>query len=278
MRKALSVFMVAMVMLMQSCWEVSPAFATDVQIGKGGIYRTLAANTAWSAANQVWIITPVNQNESVCLYLTNFNPSSSHTFTLSVKQTGDPYVSNYSSNTAEWVPSVVNGSASPLAASSSVQVSASISGAAQFAVIVSGATSAAGSPDTFNLLAIQGAPCASPDTWDINSEPGLGVQATVSLAGIAGVRHVATVIAATMVQTGSTATNDFLVIRDGACGSGTVIFDVRFSVTATGGDQKNIYLSGMNVVGSAGNAICIEFGAGHTGVIENVNLLGFDTQ
>ena len=278
MRKLLSVLACVALLVMQSCWEASPTFAADVQLGKGGVYRTLAASVAWSAANKTWILQPVNQNEAACLYFTNYNPSNSHSFTISVKQTANPYVSDFSNNTAEWVPAVVNGAASPLAASSSVQVSASLSGAAQFAVTISGAAAAAGSPDTFNLFVVQGAPCASPDTWDINSEPGLGVQATVSLAGVPGVRHVAQVIAATMVQTGTTATNDFLVIRDGACGSGTVIFDVRMSVTTTGGDQKNVYLSGMNVIGTAGNAICIEFGTGHTGVIENVNLLGFDTQ
>lgn len=276
MRRILSVALALLILSLQSCWELSPAFAADVQLGTGGVYRTLASNKAWSAANNVWVVSPINQNESACLYFTNFNPSNSHSFTLAVQQTADPYVADYSNNTAEWVPAVVNGSASPLGASSSVQVSASLSGAAQFAVIVSGAASAAGSPDTFNLLITQGAPCSAPTTWSIISAPPSGTQAKVVRAAVAGVRHIATSVSGSLVTTvapGAGCSTGIQVL-DGS----TLVYQVGMAIQNVASSQSLLPPGPINIVGTAGQSMTVQMSGGCTNVFETVDLNGVDSQ
>lgn len=283
MRTKITAVVMSLLMLATSaCWILSPAFA-DTNIGSAGIYITVARSLAWSGANQTWIIAPASPNESLCLSIQNNNPTSSHSFTLLVAQTSDPALINYTNNSSLWIPDVVNGSASPVSASSTNNVSVSVSGAANVAIQISGATSASGSPDTVSIFVVQGAPCTSATTWEINSAPAFGARATVSLAAVTGVRHTAQCISASVSSNNTTAacgpTGLDLVIRDGASGAGTIVWQTNLSTPATNGANANVAVCGLSVVGTRGNAMTVEFGtAGAANCLERVNASGIDTQ
>lgn len=277
MRKLVSVFVLTVLCMMHACWEVSPAFA-DTNLGPGGTYRTIARNLSWASANQTWLLQPIGPNTSACLTFQNLNPTSSHTFALAVFQAADLTLTSYTGNQALFTPSVVNGKPSPIAAATSIDVSVSLSGAAQFAIVISSASSATGSPDTLNIFVTQGAPCTAPTSWTIVSGPAAGSAASVSIAGVTGVRHIMQSMSFSWVQTASTAQNDFVVVRDGACGSGAVIYEFRVALPATAGTNDTFGLSGLAIIGTAGNAMCIEFSSGHASTFETVAAGGIDTE
>lgn len=109
----------------------------------------------WSAANRVYIFTPLNPDQSMCLWISNNNPTNSHTFTLNVFQTGDRRVNDFTNNQGRWTSDTVVGSPSPVAALSSSSVFVHSNAAVKVAVQITGAASAAGSPDTMDMYLVQ---------------------------------------------------------------------------------------------------------------------------
>lgn len=121
---------------------------------------------------------------------------------------------------------------------------------------------------------------ARPGEWSVLHGPAANAQATVTrAAGGAGVRHVVTSISATAGSNGTapTATQVALVLRDGATGSGTIVWQGNIGITATAGDSRALTASGLNIVLSANTATTLEFtGAGGLNTFETVAMTGYD--
>lgn len=120
-----------------------------------------------------------------------------------------------------------------------------------------------------------------PGQWSVSNAAAANTQATASkAAGGAGVRHVFTGISASLAS-GSTAvtvpaTPVLVVVRDGATGAGTIIWQRYVSVITTAGGCASIDLSGLNIPGSANTAMTVEFNAaGGVGSFESVSMQGY---
>jgi hypothetical protein len=121
-----------------------------------------------------------------------------------------------------------------------------------------------------------------PGNWTISAAPGANTQATATkAAGAAGVRHVCTGFQAT-IAAGSVAptvpvTPVLVVLRDGATGAGTILWQTYVSVPATAGTMASVHVTGINVFGTTATAMTIEFNAaGGAGTFESVSLAGYD--
>ena len=120
---------------------------------------------------------------------------------------------------------------------------------------------------------------ALPGNWSISNAPAAGTQATSSrAAGAAGVRHVVNCITASFVNnTNAGAQSTTLVIRDGASGVGTIIWQTLLSTTGNGGSFDRVALCGLNITGSAATAMTVEFTAAPPATeTEIVQLSGYD--
>lgn len=120
---------------------------------------------------------------------------------------------------------------------------------------------------------------SAPITWTIISSPAAGSQATISKAGIPGIRHVCSSFSYVFNSKVAIAASDFIVvIRDGASGSGTPIFQHGFSLPAIVVPPFAFGLSeaGGIIAGTPGNAMTIEFNAGVGNLVESVSLTGYD--
>jgi len=113
--------------------------------------------------------------------------------------------------------------------------------------------------------------------WAVNHAPSSATQATITkAAGGTGVKHVCNSITAS-VAAGSTAQTPLNVyLRDGASGSGTVIWACSLSAPANG--VGGVSVTDLNIVGSDNTAMTLEFSAaGVTASVEAVTLTGYDT-
>ena len=124
-------------------------------------YIVLARGVQWAGSGfgnigNNFIFTPTSPDEGFCLFVSNNNPSSSHSFTVAVHQTGDPAQTTYQSSQGKWT-TVPTQSTFPVSvsASSVVGINYKTTASAGIAVTISGNSSAAGSPDTADLFAVQ---------------------------------------------------------------------------------------------------------------------------
>jgi hypothetical protein len=116
-----------------------------------------------------------------------------------------------------------------------------------------------------------------PDNWAVNSTPAAATQATATKAAAAGVRHFCTSISATLAA-GATAQAAAAVLnlRDGATGAGTILWSKQVILPVNGVWEVN--LGSLNIPGTAGNAMTLEFSAaGAAGTFESVSMTGYDT-
>ncbi len=124
-----------------------------------------------------------------------------------------------------------------------------------------------------------GAPVAD-STWRQFSNPGENTTATTTkAAGAAGVRHVLThVVARIATATGLvSAARVSLNVRDGASGTGTLIFVAQLSFPNVVGELAADDLTNLNIVGTAATAMTVEFsGAGGLGTFESIFASGYD--
>lgn len=104
--------------------------------------------------NNNFYFAPLNLNESVCIFVYNNNPTSSHTFTASIVLTANP--NEKTPSDGSW-NSAANGVGLTAATfpNSAGGIGGLVSGAAQVSVNFSAATTQTGSPDTANVVIIQ---------------------------------------------------------------------------------------------------------------------------
>lgn len=119
---------------------------------------------------------------------------------------------------------------------------------------------------------------AQPGHWSINHTPAANTQATITRAGTGANRHVCTSITATLIGLAAAAEATVLVnLRDDVSGAGTILWSTRLLVTGTSGSETGITLSNLSILGSAGNAMTLEFAAaGGANTFSSVALTGFD--
>lgn len=112
--------------------------------------------------------------------------------------------------------------------------------------------------------------------------PAVGSQATTSLAAGTGTqRWVCQAISARIFSdnTGATAGNATLNLRDGASGAGTVLWSwIVFYGTTTNFQWFTLDLTDVHLIGSAATAMTLEFVAGAAHLQQVVNISGFLVQ
>ncbi len=120
---------------------------------------------------------------------------------------------------------------------------------------------------------------AHPGEWSINLTPAANTQATVTRALSASQRHVCRSITATLIGLAASAEATVLVnLRDGATGAGTILWSARLLVVGGSGSETGITLTDLNIIGSAGTAMTLEFAAaGGANTFETVSLSGYTT-
>ncbi len=116
--------------------------------------------------------------------------------------------------------------------------------------------------------------CARPGDWAIEHRPAVSTQATITRsAGGAGVRHICTSVACSIVPVVNQSPID-VVLRDGGAGAGTVLWSTRLNASAGFAISQN--LSGLNIVGSANTAMTLEFTAAPTATnFAGVSMTGY---
>lgn len=129
----------------------------DVFITGTNYYTVLGRGIAWgTGVNNNFIFSAVNPNTQVCLYVTNNNPSSSHTFTLALWQAGDPQVKTFQNLPSKWAQSgTTQVFPVTVTASTTVGVYFNVTAAALLTAQFTGSSLQAGSPDTADIFAVQ---------------------------------------------------------------------------------------------------------------------------
>jgi hypothetical protein len=117
-----------------------------------------------------------------------------------------------------------------------------------------------------------------PSRWGTFSNPAVSLQASVSWAAEAGVRHVADCVAFSAGSTSApVATALTINLRDGATGAGTVLMTWQVvALAATGQNVAPFAVCGLNLVGTTNTALTLEFSALLTNLLESVSLTGFN--
>jgi len=106
---------------------------------------------------------------------------------------------------------------------------------------------------------------AQEGAWTISHAPAANTQATATkAAGATGVRHISECILVTLTAgaVAPVAVQVTFVVRDGASGAGTIIWQGTMALTVSaGGSAPPIQLCGLTLVGSPATAMTIEFTA-----------------
>ena len=111
----------------------------------------------------------------------------------------------------------------------------------------------------------------------LTHSPAAATLATVNRAGAAGVRHVCKEITASLWSTAALAAVLTLqvVVRDGASGAGAILWSATLSLPGAApviGAFDRIALTGLNIIGTAGNQMTVEFSAaGPANSVESIN-------
>jgi hypothetical protein len=117
------------------------------------------------------------------------------------------------------------------------------------------------------------------DPWTITARaaagsPSSATQAAPASAGTTTTTN-RTVVRLRALQcrlSGSAAGTDLLVVRDGATGAGTIIWQQDLSVPANGSDSVNV--TGLDLRATPGNGLTVEFVSGVASDREDVNAQG----
>lgn len=116
-------------------------------------------------------------------------------------------------------------------------------------------------------------------TWSQTHQPAANTIATTTRAAQSGVQHVCRAITASFSATGvaPTAIQVEVVLRDGASGAGTVLWSCGMSLPATAGASTVVALTDLEIAGTTGTAMTLEFSAaGGANTVERVSLVGYD--
>jgi hypothetical protein len=114
-----------------------------------------------------------------------------------------------------------------------------------------------------------------PGEWTAFQTPAVTTQATANRAAVAGTTHVCTSIEGSVSAVAAQGVLT-LVVRDGATGVGAILWATNIGpfVIGTGGQFS---LSGLNIPGTNGNAMTIEFTAAPAATnFESVAMTGYD--
>ena len=116
---------------------------------------------------------------------------------------------------------------------------------------------------------------SSPGEWSVNHLPAVGVQATITRAGVAGRSHICRSITAAISAGAAVSAVSHIVLRDGVSGVGAILWGAVLNAPINYSD--NIVISGLNIVGTSGNAMTLEFlAAGVATDTQSVSLTGYD--
>lgn len=120
----------------------------------------------------------------------------------------------------------------------------------------------------------------SPQEWSITNTPAANTQATVTRAANGSFLHVARSIVGDFIAgiVAPAASNVTLVLRDGATGVGAILWSRILALQAVAGDKDDTQAGVINISGTAGNAMTLEFtAAGGANTLEGVSLTGYDS-
>lgn len=154
MKKYLAFLLLAIASIAQS--------QVDIKITTIGPYQNLARGVAWGATgigntDNSYIWTPQTSASLACVYVANNNPSSSHSFTITLLTTGDPQNGVYNSGTTaqkdKW--RTLSTATSSVSANSIAVFSFSSLAAAFAQVQISGTSTESSSPDTADIYIVQ---------------------------------------------------------------------------------------------------------------------------
>lgn len=111
--------------------------------------------------------------------------------------------------------------------------------------------------------------------WSVQNTPAVTVQATITKAAVAGVRHICDSITASIACGATAQTPINVVLRDGTSGSGPVLWSAQLSAPVN--SFASISETGLGIPGTAGNAMTLEFtGGGVAASQQAVTLAGND--
>jgi hypothetical protein len=168
--------------------SLSSGQAVDIKFNSIGPYNDLVRGAAWGSTgvgntDNSYIFPPTNPQETTCIYVSNNNPSSSHTFTITFRYSGDPRVTGYispPSQQSRWKN--VFTKTDTVLASSTNNYSFSSPGAAWAQVQISGTSTQTGSPDTADIYLVQSS--AGCGTATINATGQVPCPAASTFSGV----------------------------------------------------------------------------------------------
>jgi len=118
-------------------------------------------------------------------------------------------------------------------------------------------------------------------TFTVSANPAVNTIATASHAAATGLAHVCQTIHCTFNAGASapTAVQVSVVLRDGATGTGTVLWASQMSLPAVAGQSSPpVEISGLAITGTRGSAMTLEFtAAGGANTFETAAFTGFLT-
>ena len=129
-------------------------------------YITIVRGAAWGGSGlgtvvNNFIFQPVTPDEGFCLFVSNHNPINPHTFTLLVAQSGDSTQTSYQGVATLWNVVPATGAATSFTvqqagtAGAVIGINFKTTASAQIVVRITNNSTAAGSPDTVDLFAVQ---------------------------------------------------------------------------------------------------------------------------
>jgi hypothetical protein len=116
-----------------------------------------------------------------------------------------------------------------------------------------------------------------PGEWTLTNAPAAATIATATRAATAGVRHILKSIQASVQAVAAQAAPLLVVVRDGATGVGTILWQDR--LLAPIGFNDDISVAGINIAGTTGNAMTVEFTTAPAATnFATISATGYDTQ
>jgi hypothetical protein len=242
--------------------RLAPAQTPDLVLNPGSSYVDAGRSIPWgSSFNRAYVLVPNSPNASVCLYVVNNNPTNAHPFTVTVFQTGDSQVPNYSGNTGRFNPALSINLPTTVAAASMASGFIQSTAAAKLALVFSGSGALGGSPDTADVFIVQttAGTCGSSSAAQFVQGPtSVGAALTLNPFPVAGVSVGTSIVRAiTAEAAGSDGSFNLQVARNssspGSDFGGT-------SVMANGALAVDLY--GTDPSGNFNHSVAANNGAG----------------
>ncbi|MFH1010992.1 MAG: hypothetical protein V1784_07140 [bacterium] len=113
--------------------------------------------------------------------------------------------------------------------------------------------------------------------WQMSDQPAVATQATVTRVAAVGIRHALTSLQAIVsAAAGAAVVPTLIYIRDGATGAGAILWAGSLAAAVSTTEEFAINFT-QPIIGTAGNAMCIEFAvAGAAGSQETIAGQGYD--